>query len=144
GDARLSLRPPAIVTSTSGVHPRPPLSERRVLVVDDDHAMRGMVRTALELQGAVVTTAGSLEEALAIEGRFDLALVDLALGDGRGDTLLRTRSDDIQHAVLLTGSSDPLGVPGLVDAVLRKPFELDELHRLLEHLLRANALEADG
>lgn len=138
GAASLTHRPPKVTTASSGVHPRPLMVERRVLVVDDDEAMRSMVRTALELHGALVETACGVAEALATEGSFDVALVDLALGEDRGDVLIRRLREDgrVGRAVLLTGSAsaelDPEACP---DAVLRKPFELDELQGTLEGVL---------
>jgi len=135
------------LTTTSGVHPRPLLVDKAVLVVDDDEAMRALVRTALELQGAQVRTAAGIEDALALEGPFVLALVDLSLGADRGDALLaRLRAAGrVDRAILITGSPDaeldPLGAP---DVVLRKPFELEELTRTIDAVLDAPALEAEG
>lgn len=145
GAPALSLRPPQVSGANSGVHPRPALVDRAVLVVDDDEAMRSLVRTALELQGAEVHTAAGRVEALAYEMDFVLALVDLSLGDGRGDDLLeelRARGR-VERAILVTGSPDldptPAGAP---DLVLRKPFELEELTRVIDAVLDAAAAEA--
>jgi len=150
GASKLSLRPPKVTspTSTSGVRPRPPLARRRVLVVDDDDAIRSMIRTALELQGLTVRAASDRASALALASleRFDIVLVDLTLGEERGDALLaELRAEDrFERAVLMTGSAEaelePRGEP---DAVLRKPFELDELHRLVD-LMAPPALAAEG
>lgn len=140
-----SSRPASATTTKSGVHPRPTLVDKAVLVVDDDEAMRALVRTALELHGARVHTAGSMAEALALPQAFALALVDLGLGEDRGDALLATlrAGRRVERAILLTGSPDaeldPLGTP---DAVLRKPFELEELIRAIDEVLEASPLEA--
>lgn len=140
GAARLSSMPPpnGHQTTPSGVHPRPILVDRRVLVVDDDAAMRSLVRTALELNWADVTVAANREEALAAAGSFDLALVDLALENERGDDLIAELRGlgRLRRAILMTGSAslEPEATRGS-DAVLRKPFELDELHRMIESLL---------
>lgn len=138
---------PPHLTGTSGVHPKPLLVDKAVLVVDDDEAMRALIRTALELQGARVRTAAGIDDALALEGPFVLALVDLSLGAHRGDALLaRLRAAGrVDRAILITGSPDaeldPLGCP---DVVLRKPFELEELTRTIDAVLEAPALEAKG
>lgn len=140
-----SLSSPSVTQTKSGVHPRPALVDKAVLVVDDDEAMRALVRTALELHGARVHTASTLAEALALPQSFALALVDLALGEDRGDALLATLRAErrVERAILLTGSPDaeldPLGTP---DAVLRKPFELEELTRAIDEVLEASPLEA--
>lgn len=147
GAPALSVRPPQVTTASSGVHPRPALVDRAVLVVDDDEAMRSLLRTALELHGAHVHTAESLSEALEHDLDFALALVDLSLGDGQGDELLaelRARGR-VHRAILVTGSPDleiaPAGAP---DIVLRKPFELEELTRAIDALLDIAAVEAEA
>ncbi|MEQ9073152.1 MAG: hybrid sensor histidine kinase/response regulator [Sandaracinaceae bacterium] len=147
GTANLSMRPPRVSTASSGVHPKPVMVNLRVLVVDDDAGMRSMMRTALEIQGAQVTDADGYESAIALEGPFDLALVDLNLGDGRGDELIGAlRADErVERAVLLSGSADvELGATGDPDAVLRKPFELEDLHQVIERVVGNGSLEAEG
>ncbi|HBQ14751.1 MAG TPA: hypothetical protein DEF51_27695 [Myxococcales bacterium] len=147
GAANLSMRPPRVSTASSGVHPKPVMVNLRVLVVDDDAGMRSMMRTALEIQGAQVTDADGYESAIALEGPFDLALVDLNLGDGRGDELIGAlRADErVQRAVLLSGSADvELGATGDPDAVLLKPFELEDLHQVIERVVGNGSLEAEG
>ena len=138
GGAALSMRPPRVTTLHSGVHTRPELVNCAVLVVDDDEAMRSLVRTALELRGARVRTAAGMHEALAGEDTFTLALVDLSLGEHRGDEVLRLlrREGRVERAILLTGSPDAqLDSDGSPDAVLRKPFELEELSRVIDVVL---------
>ncbi|MCB9592053.1 MAG: response regulator [Sandaracinaceae bacterium] len=140
GGSRMSLRPPRVHevgAITSGVHVRPALARRVVLVVDDDEAVRSLVRTALELHGALVRVAADREGALAAAAThtFDVALIDLSLGSERGDVLLAELRDlgKVTWAVLMTGSAEAeLSPEGMPDAVLRKPFELSELHRVVE------------
>lgn len=146
GSPRMSLRPPQVVTAST-IHPRPVLLDREVLVVDDDEALRTLVRTALELQGAKVQTAAGPDEALALGSVFSLALVDLSLGAARGDELLgQLRADGrVRHAILLTGSPDSVLEPRCApDAILRKPFELDELARVIEGVLHDEIQEKVG
>lgn len=145
GAARLSLRPPSVKASSSGIHPRPFLHGLRALVVDDDAATRSMVRTALELQGTVIVTASTCAEARAVETNVDLALVDLGLPDGRGDHLLREllASGRARYGVLLTGSIEALQDEVGEDAFLRKPFELEDLLRVLQSVLSQEDLEAE-
>ncbi|MBX3271927.1 MAG: response regulator [Sandaracinaceae bacterium] len=142
GRAPMSMRPPRIVGAgprSSGVRERPPLAYRAILVVDDDAAIGALVRTALELHGAFVEVATSPAAALerAEQRRFDLAIVDLGLGDHRGDALLRVlrERDAIDRALVMTGSADVQLDDGVADALLTKPFELAELHRVVEELL---------
>lgn len=149
-DVWLPLAAPRVApraSKDSGVHPRPALDDQPVLVVDDDEAIRVLVRTALELQGARVHTAAGMEEALAHGGPFALALIDLSLAGERGDELLaRLRAEKrVERAILITGAPDSeLAPESAPDAVLRKPFELEELVRAIGSIIDAPALEAEG
>lgn len=110
--------------------------ERRVLVVDDDPLVRGLVARLVRrrVPGAVVLEAGSAEEALRLlegPGEGVTVVTDLHLGSGmEGDRLLEVVHERHPAArrVLLTGAPDaradadaivPKGVqfPGLLEAL---------------------------
>ena len=123
----------------------------RVLVVDDDRALREMLATALSLRGAEVVSVGSAEEALRLGDPFDIALIDMMLEGCRGDELLsRLRQRGVvQAAMLVTGTvQKPRLVPGgEPDDWLRKPFEIaqlvDRIRRTLErHRMLHDASQA--
>jgi two-component system cell cycle sensor histidine kinase/response regulator CckA len=121
--------------------------DARVLVVDDDDALREMVATALSLRGARVTTARSAEQARDLEGSFDIALIDMNLDDGRGDDLLAQlrKRGSVNAAMLVTGTVQKprLVVGGEPDDWLRKPFEISQLvDRLRRTLERHRMLSA--
>lgn len=111
----------------------------RVLVVDDDTSLREMIAAALQMRGAEVVAVGSPEAALAERGPFALAIVDLRLPELSGDALAaRLRAaGTVQRVLLITGMEPPEQyVPGGVPtAVLRKPFELEDLFEQLSQLL---------
>jgi signal transduction histidine kinase len=115
----------------SGVHGRDAAVGLRVLIVEDDTALREMMRTTLELQRAAVDAVGSAAEALRCTGPYDVALVDLALSDARGDRLVaELRSGGVVGtAAIVTGAAEPGGLNqrGKPDLWLRKPFEPSEL-----------------
>jgi CheY-like chemotaxis protein len=126
------------------------LLEARVLVVDDDDALREMVATALTLRGARVTTARTAEQARNLEPGFDVALIDMMLLDGRGDELLAQlrKRGIVNAAMLVTGTVQKprLVVGGEPDDWVRKPFEIahlvDRLRRTLERHRMLNAATA--
>ncbi len=111
----------------------------RFLVVDDDAVLREMIATALHMRGAEVVAAASLNEALKQRGPFKLALVDLLLGEHRGDAALaRLREAGIVSAgLIVSGTEVPrtLAPGGQPDAILRKPFELEELFERIAEVL---------
>lgn len=126
----------------SGVYAADPL-EGRMLVVDDDPSLREMIATALQMRGAEVELASSLHEALQLRGTFQVVVVDYLLGEQRGDVVLAglRAAGMVQAGLLVTGTDVPrkLAVGGEPDAVLRKPFELDELFERVAQLLTRSA-----
>lgn len=119
----------------SGVRRRNPArTARRVLVIDDDESLREMVSTALELRGSQVTALSGAREAAALDQKFDVALVDLTLNDGRGDQLAAWIHDRglASRIIVMSGTvTESLGQRCAVE-LLRKPFELDELLEILD------------
>jgi signal transduction histidine kinase len=135
---------------TPSAHPRRPIKrdsgvyiadalEGRMLVVDDDPSLREMIGTALQMRGAEVELAANLHEALQLRGPFQVVVVDYLLGDQRGDAALAglRQAGLVQAGLLVTGTDVPrkLVSGGEPDAILRKPFELDELFERVAHLL---------
>ena len=96
----------------------------KVLVVDDDAALRLLCRVNLELEGFAVREAASVAEAeaaLAAE-RPDVVLLDVHLGgEQTHDLLARIRAEGIPVA-LVTGSVDMNDYRDSADAMLAKPF----------------------
>lgn len=131
-----SMRPNA--KRSSGVFYAEPI-DGRILVVDDDLGLREMIATALGMRGAEVVAVDTPEEALRQQGPFELAIVDLLLPGMRGDQVLADlrRAGIAQRAMLITGTElpDQLASGGQPDAVLRKPFELEDLFERLAGML---------
>ncbi len=121
--------------------------DARILVIDDDDALREMLATSLSLKGARVTSVGTSAEARALEGSFDIALIDMMLHDCRGDELLAAlrKRGTVNAAILVTGTvQKPRLVPGgEPDDWVRKPFEVSQLvDRLKRTLERHEMLSA--
>jgi two-component system response regulator MprA len=125
----------------------------RVLVADDDRAIRESLQRALELDGYdVATTTDGVETLTTLRAeRFDLAILDVMMPgvDGLGVCrVLRADGSRIPVLMLTARVETPDRVAGLdagADDYLPKPFELDELMARLRALLRrANPDQADG
>jgi len=116
----------------------------RVLVVDDEPSIRLLCRVNLELDGHEVVEARSLataREALEQED-VDVVVLDVHLYRERSDALVaecHARRPPIP-VVLVTGSVE-ITDTGLshADAILPKPFELDQLLSTVRNLARAHA-----
>lgn len=119
---------------------------RRVLVIDDDLPLRGMLAAALRQHGYLVLLAGDGGEgqrALTIH-HPDIVLLDLAMPDVNGwDFLQRLRETGHLGKVPIVVVSAHLRVEPQallqlgVAAILPKPFNLDELMQLIECLVPA-------
>ena len=100
--------------------------ERRVLVVDDEPAVRALVAASLDGAGCEVETCEDAPTALqrALESPPQLILLDVALpGMNGADLLRRLRAEPATSAVpvvMLTGLEPPAGTHP--DGILRKPF----------------------
>jgi DNA-binding NtrC family response regulator len=126
--------------SDTGGHAAP----ARILVVDDEPSIRLLCRVNLELDGHEVLEAESIatvRETLADED-VDLVVLDVHLRGERSDALVaecHARRPPIP-VLLVTGSVD-VTHPGLAsaDAILPKPFELDQLLSTVRRLARVHA-----
>lgn len=116
----------------------------RVLVVEDDAAVRSLVEFALEARGAqaiVVATGAEFDAIVSAGAPFNAALVDLSPLEGRATEALETlraASPGIV-TILISGvaSGIPAGTESLVSAWVRKPFEMSEVLEVMGRLLAA-------
>jgi two-component system response regulator MprA len=132
--------------------PQRPHDAHRVLVVDDDRAVRESLRRSLEYNGYDVHLAGDGAEALAGIGAVapDVVVMDVMMPklDGLEATrALRTAGNDVPILVLTARDAVGDRVEGLdagADDYLTKPFALDELLARLRALLRRAAPATEG
>lgn len=121
----------------------------RILVVDDEPAMRRLLRTGLGSQGFVVEEAATGAEAERRRGGADLVLLDLGLPDVTGHELLaRWRAaGHAEPVVILSSRSDEAGIVEALelgaDDYVTKPFGMRELVARLRTALR-HRLQAGG
>jgi two-component system response regulator MprA len=120
----------------------------RILVVDDDRAVRDSLRRSLEFNGYEVAVANDGVEALArINGLApDALIVDVMMPrlDGIETTkALRAAGNDVPILVLTARDSVNDRVDGLdagADDYLAKPFALDELLARVRAMLRRRSI----
>jgi two-component system, sensor histidine kinase SagS len=131
------------------------LRGRRILVADADESVRSAAHNLLERYGCVVETAHDGGEAiymvrnLALEGNYDVIIVDIRLPDMTGYELLLKLQEimDPVPLVLMTGFGYDPG-HSIVKArqarlplygELCKPFRLDQLLDTVERIVRPRA-----
>ncbi|HTO92129.1 MAG TPA: PAS domain S-box protein [Candidatus Sulfotelmatobacter sp.] len=134
---------------TGGEMPR---GDETVLLVEDENAVRDLVREALTLQGYHVLTAPGGPEALQIAGAFrgdiHLMLTDVVMPRMGGAELARmlSQSRPGTRVLYMSGYTDDAVVRhGVLEArvaFLQKPFTLDALARRVREVLDAPESEA--
>jgi DNA-binding response OmpR family regulator len=113
-----------------------PMVPNRVLVVEDDAGVRGLLQTILEDEGFEIVLAADGEEGLRLARTVDPAvvLIDVMMpGLGGPEVIRRLRRPDgtLPFAVLvLTGAVEnvePLRYELGPDSILEKPFDIIKL-----------------
>lgn len=121
----------------------------RVLVVDDEPAIRRLLRAGLGTQGYDIIEAGTGADALRLFGSADLVILDLGLPDLSGQELLaRWRAaGKTTPVIILSSRSDEAGIVEALDLgaddYVAKPFGMAELIARLRTASR-HRLQAQG
>ena len=151
-----SMAPVEAQPMSGRVELRPSLVGKRVLVVDADDAVRSAAHALLDRYRCIVETAHDGSEAqfmvrsLAKDQRYDAIISDIRLPDMSGyDLLLKLKEmmDSVPMALMTGFGYDPghsivrARQAGL-QAVLYKPFRLDQLLETVEKLAAGSPAEA--
>ncbi|WP_189533949.1 response regulator transcription factor [Paludibacterium paludis] len=115
----------------------------KVLLVDDDAELVGMLKEYLELEGFEVTTApdGERGVALALGGQFAIVVLDMMMPRLNGlESLRRIRAASNQPVLMLTARGDDadriLGLELGADDYVPKPCTPRELTARIRAILR--------
>jgi two-component system response regulator GlrR len=122
-----------------------------ILIVDDDRNLLGLIKMRLETSGYVVTTALTDQEAktAVVANVFDLAIVDLQLGEQDGISLmedLHTVSPGMPVIILTAHGSIESAVEAMkrgATTYLTKPFDARELVLHIEQALERGRLTSE-
>jgi DNA-binding NtrC family response regulator len=123
----------------------------RVLIVDDEKAMRLALKSLLAKEGYEVDTAESGEQAIRLiePGSFHVVITDLSLKDVNGMAVLdHTRAVDPDVAVVMITAygSEKIAVAAMKNGAadyLPKPFDNDELRVLVRRVMDNALLKRD-
>ena len=153
GQARAAGPTPSLPDRADGFdHAKETTTPIRILVVDDERAVRDGLRRALQLEGYDVALAGDGEEALASERErpADVIVLDVLMPRLDGlEACRRLRAAGCTTPLLmLTARVEVLdrveGLDAGADDYLAKPFALDELLARLRALLRRTTEPSTG
>jgi len=125
---------------------------RRVLLAEDDVALRELLAMVLSEGGYQVATVSNgpelrqLLSGAAPEGRFDLVVTDVVMPGGSGldvIELLRQTGDTTPVIVVTAFPQDDIRkrAKDLGLRLLAKPFELETLRAAVDWAIRANAAQ---
>jgi two-component system cell cycle response regulator CpdR len=108
----------------------------RILIVEDDDAVRTLAARALEREGHLIELAtngdNGLAKIIAAGGAFDLVITDIRMPGTDGIAMARAAAGRFPQMrfMFITGYADQrertTGIAGVVD-VLQKPFTLAEI-----------------
>ena len=125
-----------------------------VLVLEDEDAVRSVVQRILERYGYSVHAVASGSEALRVareqEGRIDLLLADVILPEMSGPEVAKRIATEWPETrvLFMSGYSENevfrSGLVGPGTALLRKPFALDEVVRMVRDALDGAPPAGDG
>jgi two-component system cell cycle response regulator CpdR len=117
----------------------------KILIAEDDDAVRALVIRALSEDGHVLRTAADGAEALDVlnhqDGEFDLLLTDVKMPvmDGIALALAAGRAHPDVAIMLMTGYADQRerahGLDALVHDVIAKPFTLSQIQGAVREAL---------
>ena len=119
----------------------------RILVAEDEAALRGQIVRALMADGHDAVAAADGGEALDVlvreNGRFDVLLTDIKMPvmDGIALALAAARDYPDLIILLMTGFADQreraFGLDALIHAILTKPFALTDLQSAIREAIAA-------
>jgi two-component system, cell cycle response regulator CpdR len=121
----------------------------RILIAEDEEALRALCARALSTDGHQVRTASdggdALDQLIREEGRFDLLLTDIRMPvmDGIALALAAARDHPDLTIMLMTGYADQRerahDLDALIHDVIAKPFSVAELRAAVKEALTVQA-----
>jgi YesN/AraC family two-component response regulator len=117
----------------------------KILVIDDEEQIRGLLKRLLKNKGHLVVTAdnGAVGLKLLAQEVFDLVITDIFMPEKEGmETIIEIKREFPSVKILAVSGGDsqgcdylPMARPLGADASLNKPFNNDDIIRLVEALL---------
>lgn len=131
------------MATTGNQDSKPPQANPRILVVDDDEAIRKLLERILEAAGYRVSSAANGEEALKLleSERFQAMITDLIMPEQEGIETIRTAKQLYPHLKIIAISGafggQFLRVAELLgaSATVRKPFGVKEILQAVQQAL---------
>jgi signal transduction histidine kinase/CheY-like chemotaxis protein len=129
-----------LVAQVEPDEPEPEGNSETILLVEDERSVRTLIRRLLEVEGYIVVTADSAEDALVVagrEGEIDLVLTDMVMPGMNGRELM----EQLEHSrpgmkvVYTSGYYDDRASPAKGAPFLQKPYTHQALARTVREAL---------
>jgi DNA-binding NtrC family response regulator len=126
------------------------MKKNRILIVDDDHAMRLALAESLESCGYDISAAENGSEALNLFGKrkFDLVVTDMKMPEMSGIEVLqgvKKLSPDVPVILITAYGTVNTAVEAMKEGAaefIMKPFSLDDLEAIVKNVLSTSKMEA--
>jgi PAS domain S-box-containing protein len=150
----LPVEGPGGVEPVAGAGAPVEVQRARILVVDDEPGIAGVLAEVLQLDGHAVETVGDGEAALGklAAGTYDLILSDIRMPELDGPSLyweLERRDPRLMgRMIFLTGDTLSTGTREFLEKTgapcLAKPFALKDVREIVQQVLRSLGSETTG
>jgi CheY-like chemotaxis protein len=114
----------------------------RILVVDDEPAIRALLKKIIERRGFTVDDARDGAEAIDLvqKHQYDLLLIDLMMPNVNGFEMVDYLSQQARRprpvVIIITAAAEGTSMreldPAIVHSVVRKPFDIDVMADLVQ------------
>jgi DNA-binding NtrC family response regulator len=126
------------------------MKKNRILIVDDDHAMRLALAESLESCGYDISAAENGSEALNLfsKRKFDLVVTDMKMPEMSGIEVLqgvKKLSPDVPVILITAYGTVNTAVEAMKEGAaefIMKPFSLDDLEAIVKNVLNTSKTEA--
>ena len=126
------------------------MKKNRILIVDDDHAMRLALSESLESCGYDISAAENGSEALNLfrKRKFDLVVTDMKMPGMTGIEVLqgvKKLSPDVPVILITAYGTVNTAVEAMKEGAaefIMKPFSLDDLEAVVKNVLNTSKTEA--
>lgn len=122
----------------------------RILIIEDDRTINGLLRSVLEKSGYTVDSADNGAEGLTLgrQGSYSLILLDLMLPEKSGEEIIKElRRADTTPVIVLSAKGEINNRIELLrlgaDDYIIKPFDIDEVLLRIQAVLR-RTLQAES
>ena len=115
------------------------MAKKTILVVDDENGIRSMLGEFMSIFGYDPIICEDGEHAIPNIGKADLIITDFNMPPGMNGTELTKiakREKPGMPVIIMTGTPWDIPVDHWADAVVEKPFQIEQMKKVIANLLQ--------